>query len=48
MRYRTYEAVLDELCNCEARRDAAFVETAAQLFGAMGLATQLQGIRNLG
>ena len=37
MRHRTYQALLDRLHDCEVRRDAAFVETAARLFGSAGL-----------
>ena len=43
MRYRTYEAILDALDDCEVRRNTAFVETAARLFGAMGL-TELENL----
>ena len=32
MRHRTFQALLDRLHDCEVRRDAAFVETAARLF----------------
>lgn len=38
MRHRTYQALLDRLHDCEVRRDTAFVQTAARLFGAVGLA----------
>ena len=37
MRHRTYQALLDRLHDCEVQRDAAFVENAARLFGAVGL-----------
>ena len=39
MRHRTYQALLDRLHDCEFRRDAAFVETAARLFGSAGLSS---------
>lgn len=38
MRHKTYQALLDRLHDCELRRDAAFVEAAARLFGTAGLA----------
>jgi len=37
MRHRTHEALLDALDDCEERRNAAFIEAAARLFGATGL-----------
>jgi len=38
MRHRTYQALLDRLNDCEVRGDAAFIDTAARLFSAAGLA----------
>ena len=38
MRNQTYQALLDMLNDCEIRRNEAFIETAARLFGALGLA----------
>ena len=38
MRHRTYTTILDALEDCEVRRNATFIETAARLFGASGLA----------
>ncbi len=37
MHHNTYDRLIDALEDCEYRRNVAFVETAARLFGAAGL-----------